>query len=71
MVFVSSALGPYSPSRRAASSADKPSGLAANIERFQMMLDANDVPEPTRHRMWGLTMAEVLSIDPKTRRFRG
>jgi len=44
-----------------------PSGLAGNIERFQMMLDANDVPEPTRRRMWGLTMAGVLGIDPEDR----
>jgi hypothetical protein len=50
---------------------EKPSGLDANIERFQMMLDANDVPGPTRRRMWGLTMAEVLGIDPTTRRRRG
>lgn len=49
---------------------ERPSGLAANIERFQMMLDANDVPEPTRRRMWGLTMADVLGIDPETHRFR-
>lgn len=50
---------------------EKPSGLGPNIERFQMMLDANGVPEPTQQRMWGLTMAEVLGIDPNTRRFRG
>ena len=49
---------------------EKPSGLEPNIERFHMMLDANDVPEPTRRRMWGLTMAEVLGIDPETRRVR-
>jgi predicted TIM-barrel fold metal-dependent hydrolase len=47
-----------------------PSGLEPNIERFQMMLDANGVSETTRRRMWGLTMAEVLGIDPETRRFR-
>ena len=46
---------------------EKPSGLPANIERFQLMLDANDVPEPTRRRMWGLTMAGVLGIDLKDR----
>jgi len=44
-----------------------PSGLASNIDRFERMLDANRVPEPTRRRMWGLTMAEVLGIDPDTR----
>lgn len=45
-----------------------PSGLVANIDRFKMMLDANDVPESARPKMWGLTMAEVLGIDPATRR---
>jgi predicted TIM-barrel fold metal-dependent hydrolase len=45
-----------------------PAGLVPNIERFQKMLDANDVPESARRRMWGLTMADVLGIDPKTRR---
>jgi predicted TIM-barrel fold metal-dependent hydrolase len=44
-----------------------PSGLVPNIERFQRMLDANRVPEATRRRMWGLTMADVLGIDPETR----
>jgi len=46
---------------------EKPSGLAGNIERFQMMLDANGVPEPTRRRMWGRTMAGVLGVDPEGR----
>ncbi len=50
---------------------EKPSGLPANIERFQKMLDANDVPQVTREKMWGLTIAEVLGIDPKTRKFTG
>ena len=49
---------------------EKPGGLVSNIERFQRMLDANDVPESARRRMWGLTMAEVLGIDPATRRPR-
>jgi hypothetical protein len=49
---------------------ENPAGLVPNIERFQMMLDANDVPEPTRARMWGLSMADVLGIDPETRRSR-
>ena len=48
---------------------EKPSGLAANIERFQKMLDANNVPKATREKMWGLTIAKVLGIDPKTRKF--
>jgi len=50
---------------------EKPSGLAANIERFQKMLDANSVPHATREKMWGLTIARVLGIDPRTRRFAG
>jgi len=44
-----------------------PSGLAANIDRFQQMLDANGVPGEVREKMWGLTMAAVLGIDPKRR----
>jgi predicted TIM-barrel fold metal-dependent hydrolase len=48
---------------------EKPTGLMPNIERFQKMLDANNVPQPTRERMWGLTMAKVLGIDPKTHKF--
>ena len=47
-----------------------PGGLVPNIERFQRMLDANNVPEAARPRMWGLTMAQVLGIDPGTRRPR-
>jgi predicted TIM-barrel fold metal-dependent hydrolase len=50
---------------------ERPSGLMANIERFQEMLDANNVPQATREKMWGLTMAKVLGIDPKTHRFVG
>jgi len=48
---------------------ERPSGLIGNIERFQQMLDANNVPESTREKMWGLTMAEILGIDPKTHKF--
>ncbi len=48
---------------------EKPTGLVPNIERFQKMLDANNVPENTRERMWGLTMAKVLGIDPQTHKF--
>jgi hypothetical protein len=33
------------------------------------MLDANNVPQNTREKMWGLTMAKVLGIDPNTRKF--
>lgn len=48
---------------------EKPNGLVGNIERFQKMLDANDVPKSTREKMWGLTMAKSLGINPKTHRF--
>ncbi|KPK36098.1 MAG: hypothetical protein AMJ65_16695 [Phycisphaerae bacterium SG8_4] len=50
---------------------EKPSGLTANIERFQKMLNANNVPAAIREKMWGLTMAKVFGIDPKTRKFAG
>ena len=43
---------------------EEPSGLAANIDRFQKMLDANRVPGDVREKMWGLTMARILGIDP-------
>jgi len=48
---------------------EPPSGLAGNIERFQKMLDANNVPQPLHEKMWGLTMAKVLGIDSKTHKF--
>jgi predicted TIM-barrel fold metal-dependent hydrolase len=48
---------------------ERPTGLVPNIERFQKMLDANNVPEATREKMWGLTMARVLGINPKTHKF--
>ncbi len=47
---------------------ERPSGLAPNIERFQKMLDANNVPDSDRAKMWGLTIAGMLGIDPRTRR---
>jgi hypothetical protein len=49
---------------------EKPTGLEANIKRFQMMLDANNVPVKERKNMWGLTIANILGIDPKTRKFK-
>ena len=49
---------------------ERPSGLPANIERFQMMLDANNVLEATRKEMWGLTMAKTLGVDPRNRKLR-
>lgn len=48
---------------------EKPTGIVSNIERFQKMLDANNVPEKVHENMWGLTMAKVLGIDPKTKKF--
>ncbi len=48
---------------------EKPTGLEANIMRFQTMLDANNVPLPVQEKMWGLTIARLLKLDPKTRRF--
>jgi hypothetical protein len=47
-----------------------PAGLAGNIERFQKFLEANKVPETMRQRMWGLTMARILDLDPDTKKFR-
>ena len=47
---------------------EEPSGLAANIDRFQKMLDANRVPREVRDKMWGLTMARILGIDPDKKR---
>ena len=48
---------------------EKPTGLIPNIDRFQKMLDANNIPDKMRQEMWGLTIAKVLGIDPKTHRF--
>jgi uncharacterized protein len=49
---------------------ENPEGLVGNIERFQKFLDANNVPEATREKMWGLTVARFLDIDPATHKFR-
>jgi len=48
---------------------EPPNGLADNIDRFQKMLDANNVPQSMREKMWGLTMAKILGIDPATHKF--
>jgi hypothetical protein len=48
---------------------EDPEGLTGNIERFSLMLDANNVPSASRKKMWGETMAENLGIDPKTHKF--
>ncbi len=50
---------------------EKPTGLEANIQRFQMMLGANNVPDNVCKKMWGLTIADILGIDPVTRKFKG
>jgi len=33
-----------------------------NIRRFNRMLDANNIPDSTRAKMWGLTLAEIHGI---------
>jgi predicted TIM-barrel fold metal-dependent hydrolase len=48
---------------------ESPEGLPGNIERFSMMLEANNVPTAIRNKMWGETMVENLGIDPETHRF--
>lgn len=47
---------------------ESPSGLAGNIERFKMMIDANHVSEDDQRKMWGETMAGILGIDPRTKK---
>lgn len=44
-----------------------PSGLPGNIELFQKMIEANNVPAEVQPKMWGLTMAGILGIDPETK----
>lgn len=44
-----------------------PSGLPGNIDRFQRMIEANNVRKKVQPKMWGLTMAEILGIDPETK----
>ena len=46
-----------------------PANLGANIERFEQMFNANNVSAALRDKVYGLTMAKVLGIDPKTRSF--
>ncbi len=36
--------------------------LRENIRRFNKMLDANNLPDSTRAKIWGLTMAGLLGI---------
>ncbi|MEA2062148.1 MAG: amidohydrolase family protein [Gemmatimonadota bacterium] len=48
----------------------RPESLPVQIENFQKFLEANEVPDSVRAKMWGLTMARILDIDPETHRFR-
>lgn len=50
---------------------EDPSGLPGNIERFQRMIEANNVPAEDQPKMWGLTMAKILGIDPETKKRTG
>lgn len=45
-----------------------PSGLPGNIKLFQQMIEVNNVPGDVQQKMWGLTMANILGIDPETKR---
>jgi len=49
---------------------EAPTGLEANINRFQQMLDANHVNQTIRKKMWGGTIADILGIDPATHTFK-
>lgn len=42
-----------------------PGGLAANIERFQAVLDANNISEDVREKCWGGTLAKWLGVSPR------
>lgn len=39
-----------------------PEGLLPNIERFEVFLKANQVPESVQEKFWGGTMARILKI---------
>jgi hypothetical protein len=43
---------------------EPPANLDTVIARFEAMLDANDVPEVSRRRIYGETMAGILGITP-------
>ena len=49
------------------SSDQNPEDLEENFRRFNKMLDANDVPDDIRAKMYGLTMAKILGINVPTR----
>lgn len=43
---------------------EPPANLDAVVARFDAMLDANEVPEPSRRKIYGETMARILGITP-------
>jgi len=46
-----------------------PANLGSNIDRFEQLFAANKVPAALKDKIYGLTMARILGIDPKTRKF--
>jgi predicted TIM-barrel fold metal-dependent hydrolase len=49
---------------------EPPANLDSVIARFEAMLDANDVPEESRRKIYGETMAGILGVTPEGRRTR-
>ena len=47
---------------------EPPANLESVITRFEAMLDANDVPEASRRKIYGETMAAILGIAPRATR---
>ena len=45
---------------------EPPENLDVVIGRYEAMLDANRVPEPSRRRIYGETMARILGITPRS-----
>lgn len=44
---------------------EPPDGLDGVLARYEAMLDANDVPEASRRKIYGETMARLLGITPR------
>lgn len=44
---------------------EPPANLDAVLARYEAMLDANDVPEASRRKIYGETMARLLGITPR------
>lgn len=42
---------------------EAPDGLEENIRRFNKMLDANNVPDSIRAKMYGLTLVRILDLE--------